>query len=308
MSAGLPEELLIYLRFLTAGARRGQYLDLRWRPPDGLMRRRLLPVGALEHIARMIVAHAPHSDLYVGACLRDVDRHGGRRAISGARMVFIECDRADALELLAAFRYPPSLVIESGTVGHVHAYWLLEGSASPEAIEAANRRLASALGGDLGSTEVARILRPPATFNHKASPPRPVRLIAWRPELRYCLADLTAGLPEESPTRKSRSSARARAGASALELALLALPAEDYARALAGAVANQEGKILCPFHAETVPSLQLYPDGGFFCFGCRRGGTIFDFAASLWGLRLRGRGFTETVARLADRFALGSPR
>lgn len=301
MSAA-PWEMLTYLRFLTAGARRGQYIDLRWRPPGRPMRRRLLGVEALEHIACLIVAHAPHSDVYVGACLRDIDRHGGRRAISGARTIYIECDRPDACKALAAFRHPPSLAIESGTPGHVHAYWRLGESVSPDAIEAANRQLAGALGGDLSSTGVARILRPPATLNHKTRPPRPVRLIARRPALSYSLARLTAGLPAESTTRPRRPSAPVRGGASELERALLAIPAEDYARALAGAVPSHEGKILCPFHAEAVPSLQLYPGGTFYCFGCRRGGTIFDFAAHLWALVPRGLGFAEIVARLAERF------
>ena len=84
---------------------------------------------------------------------------------------------------------------------------------------------------------------------------------------------------------------RGRAGAHPLDRELLAIPAAEYVRVLAGRSPNREGKVCCPFHADSHPSLQLYPDGGFYCFGsgCRRGGTIFDFAAHLWGIHAAGR-------------------
>jgi hypothetical protein len=303
MSPRLSSDLLSYLRFICAGARPGQYLDVRWGRPGQPMRRRLLLVAAeLDYVAALIVAHAPHSDVFVGACLRDGARHGGRRAIGGALTVYVECDRPDALKTIEAFAHPPSIAIASGTPGHVHAYWRLVEVASPDEIEAANRRLAAALGGDLRCTEAARVLRPPGTLNHKRQPPVPVELLASRPRLSYALDQLTAGLPSEPVTRIRRSTdAVPRCGASELERALLAIPTGDYVQALTGAVASPEGKVLCPFHAETVPSLKLYPDGTFYCFGCRRGGSIFDFAAHLWGLVPRGRGFAELVTLLGER-------
>lgn len=158
-------------------------------------------------------------------------------------------------------------------------------------------------GGDLGSTDLARVLRPPSTLNHKRRPPRPVQLLACRPEISYSLAELTAGLPAEPEARLRRSPGTVRSQATELELALLAIPAEDYVLILVGLTPNREGKVLCPFHSETVPSFKLYSDGSFFCFGCRRGGTIFDFAAHLWGLVPRGRGFAEIVTLLAECFA-----
>jgi hypothetical protein len=96
----------------------------------------------------------------------------------------------------------------------------------------------------------------------------------------------------------------------ALDRELLAVPAADYGRVLANLEPNRAGKVLCPFHQETDPSLQLYADGTFYCFGsrCRKGGTIFDFAAALWltgqsaHVPLRGRRFIEVRDRLADIF------
>lgn len=37
-------------------------------------------------------------------------------------------------------------------------------------------------------------------------------------------------------------------------------------------------KILCPFHDERTPSLEVYSDG-FFCFGCGKGGTLAELEA-----------------------------
>jgi len=52
-------------------------------------------------------------------------------------------------------------------------------------------------------------------------------------------------------------------------------------------------------HDDHTPSLQLY-DHGWYCFGaCRTGGSIYDFAALLYGLDTRGRQFRELRQRLA---------
>ncbi len=39
---------------------------------------------------------------------------------------------------------------------------------------------------------------------------------------------------------------------------------------------------------------------GWFCFGCRRGGSIYDFAALLWGAEPRGPDFVGLRDRLSD--------
>lgn len=40
-------------------------------------------------------------------------------------------------------------------------------------------------------------------------------------------------------------------------------------------------KIRCPFHEEKTPSLQIYPDQHWYCFGCNRGGNAYDFVGYL---------------------------
>ena len=88
-------------------------------------------------------------------------------------------------------------------------------------------------------------------------------------------ADLNVALPvDPDPPTAPRAAPRGRIGRTALDRELLAIAAVEYARVLASREPNREGKILCPFHEDSKPSLQLYPDGGFFCFGssCRARG------------------------------------
>jgi len=51
-------------------------------------------------------------------------------------------------------------------------------------------------------------------------------------------------------------------------------------------------------HDDHNPSLQLY-DHSWYCFACRLGGSIYDFAALLFGLDTRGHQFLALRQRLA---------
>jgi hypothetical protein len=272
------------------------------------MRRWFLPARQLARAASLITRLAATADVYVGVALRDGDTHGGRRAISGSHLLYIECDDPHAADRIAGFAYPPTLEVFSGTPGHLHLYWRLTGRSTSAQVEDGNRRLARRLGGDLASVDIARILRPPGTLNHKHHPPRPVTLTVYRAGASYSLAELTGGLRED-PHAERAAGRQSRLATSRMDRELLAIPAADYVRVLAGLVPDRVGKVRCPFHRDRTPSLQLYEDGGFYCFGCKRGGTIFDFAAHLWGMTPRQRGFIELRSQLAATFALtGDPR
>jgi hypothetical protein len=55
------------------------------------------------------------------------------------------------------------------------------------------------------------------------------------------------------------------------------------------------------FHDDHTPSLQLYEDGTWYCYGaCKAGGSIFDFASRLWQVETKNRDFLKLRARLAD--------
>ena len=57
------------------------------------------------------------------------------------------------------------------------------------------------------------------------------------------------------------------------------------------------GYVLCPLHDERTPSCMVWaePERGWWCFGCGRGGGIYDLAALLdgrsWGAALKGEEF-----------------
>ena len=301
-STGNPSgQLVAYLRLLAGTPLPGQHFDVRSGGRGAPMRRWFVPVDRVVDAARLISRRALTADVYVGVALRDGDTHGGRRAISGSHLLYIECDTPNAADRSGSFAYPPTMEISSGTPGHLHLYWRLTERANNEQVEDANRRLARRLGGDLASVDIARVLRPPGTFNYKDDPPRPVTLTEFRADARYTLAQITAGLPAESPLARVGGRGT-RLALSHVERDLLAIPAAEYTRVLVGLAPDRVGKILCPFHPDRTPSLQLYTDGGFFCFGCRRGGSIFDFAANLWGITPRERGFIELRSRLAAVF------
>jgi hypothetical protein len=305
-SAQTADELRVYLEMLAGEARAGQFFNLRWVTPVGRMRQQFRSARQIESTARRIASLAERTDVFIGVALRD-DRRGGKDAISGSHLLYLDCDDERARAEIAAFAHRPTMEVASGSADHLHPYWRLDQRASALQIESANRRLALALGADPACVDIARILRPPTTRNFKADPARAVSLLAYRPQARYSLADLLAGLPRDpcAPVR-ARASPSRREPRTELEAQLLAIPGPEYVRVLTGRTPNRAGKVLCPLHEETDPSLHLYADGTFYCFGkkCGRGGTIIDFAAALWGLGTRGRDFIEVCDRLAAIFGL----
>lgn len=82
---------------------------------------------------------------------------------------------------------------------------------------------------------------------------------------------------------------------------LLAVAPRVYVERLTGATVGRDGKVRCPFHEDRRPSLHVYedPQRGWYCFGCGRGGSIYDFAALLLGRGTRGEDFLELRRELA---------
>jgi len=61
---------------------------------------------------------------------------------------------------------------------------------------------------------------------------------------------------------------------------------------------------LCPFHKEKTPSFQVNPDMGvYYCFGCGKGGDLFNFVQEIEGV-----GFREALEMLADEAGVEIPR
>src|SRR5258706_3133940 len=61
---------------------------------------------------------------------------------------------------------------------------------------------------------------------------------------------------------------------------------------------------LCPFHQEKSPSFTVTPDKGvFYCFGCQKHGTVFDFVMEVEKVPLR-----DAVELLAKKAGVDIPR
>lgn len=285
-----------YLEVLFGRARSSTLIDVRWRVPDG-MGQRFLPASDRAALPRLVARVAPRTDVYLGV-LPHWRRAGDRGAVVGdCRTVWVDLDTDVAARALEPVDPGPALVIASGGPGHLHAYWQLRTAVPPGMIERANRRLAWAIGADLSSVDAARILRPPSTINHLRDG-TPVQLIAAGSQEPCRLSDLVGGLPDPPPTRcghEARREDRRAAGDR-----LLALEPERYVLALTGRRVGRSRKIHCPLHEDWIPSFHVYEDParGWYCFGCRRGGTVYDLAGALWHRPTKGAGFTGLRAEL----------
>lgn len=289
--------------YLTMLGGDGQgWLEVRYRTKRG-MRTLFYPArGRTRQLTRMLGNVSEHSDVYIGCALRAV-RAGDKNAVAGSWVAWAELDSRDALDRLASFTPAPTMLISSGTPGHMHAYWALTERASGEQIEDANKRLAHAVGGDPVCFDSTRILRPPGTRNHKHDPALPVRLEEARADRRYPLAALVDGL-ELPPEPVSPGIGGERTHVHD-ESDLLTIAPEWYVPVLSGvAELGRDRKVCCPIHQDRTPSLHAYPtpEQGWFCFGCRRGGSIFDLASHVWKLDTKGPEFIELKARLRETF------
>jgi hypothetical protein len=84
---------------------------------------------------------------------------------------------------------------------------------------------------------------------------------------------------------------------------LLSIPPPVYFERLTGLRVGRSGKLHCLFHDDRSPSLHVYrePERGWYCFGCQRGGSVYDLGALLLGRGTRGRDFVELRRELEQR-------
>ncbi|MCA1680158.1 MAG: hypothetical protein LC790_15780 [Actinobacteria bacterium] len=146
----------------------------------------------------------------------------------------------------------------------------------------------------------ATILRPPGTANFKHTPA--VAVVAQRIQpWRRVSARRLVGELDDPPARATPRAERRDVGDISDDDGLRQLAPAVYVQALTGLSVRRDGKVSCPFHGEDrSPSLHVYEDpaAGWYCYGCGRGGSIFDLGAQVFGLSTRGREFTQLRTRL----------
>lgn len=293
----MSSELATYMDLIAGAEPAGGFLEVRHRRTDrGGMGQSFFPwPEERAPVTELIRRLGRETDVYLGVAPRR-RRHGGRDSVNQVHVVWVDADSKEAVEALGHFTPAPSLVISSGW--GKHGYWALRWGASPEEAEQANRRLAYALGADMASTDAARILRPPGTFNFKGTEPRPVVLEHLAVEV-FEVGDVVGDLPDPPTPRRDPAPAPRMDS----DDPLLGVAPPVYVEALTRREVGRDGKAQCPFHAggeERTPSLHAYPtaEAGWTCFAGCGGGSIVDFGALLYGIEPRGRGYHEIRRRL----------
>lgn len=61
---------------------------------------------------------------------------------------------------------------------------------------------------------------------------------------------------------------------------------------------HRKVKILCPFHSEGTPSCNLFPTGGYKCYGCGAHGNTLDFVMKLSDSVDEAQQFKEALREL----------
>jgi RepB DNA-primase from phage plasmid len=233
----------------------------------------------------------------------------GKAAVAPGSVVWVDLDgepRGFELGRVAALR--PHLTVHSG--GGIHCYWRLLEEIDPEEIESLNRRLCRLVGGDPACTDRGRMMRLPGTFNARRG--RWCRVLkADRSRQAVDPDQIRRAIPDPEPPRPAPAPrSNGELGGSHDELSLIEPP--SYFRALAGVEVSADGGMIpCPLpdHEDSHASCQVFVEAGrgWWCYGCSRGGRLYDLATLLnggpWGRELRHDAFTR--ARELAAAALG---
>jgi len=164
-------------------------------------------------------------------------------------------------------------------------------------------RRACSRSADPASADGARILRVPATLSHKHDPPTAVEALRLDTHRRLSAADVVGDLDDPPAAARATVAPAEHRG----DDPLLAIPPDVYVPRLLGVEVPRHHKVRCPFHDDRHASLHVYDTAarGWYCFGaCRRGGTIYDLAAPLYGYDARGEDFLRLRGELRRLFGL----
>ena len=233
--------------------------------------------------ARRAIELRDQGDVYYGVGLRTHEA-GGKAAVASLPAIWADIDSGEAIAELVTFALPPTLVINTGTPGHVHAYWFTTEPLEPDVGEGLNRRIAATLGADVQAVHASQVLRLPGTLNHKQEPPAEVTLADFTAKY-YSAAEISAILPDIAvpmpPARDGDGAPRVPKepedhGSTARVLALLdaVSPSGDGWRAR------------CPAHDDEHPSLSIAEgEDGRCLLHCHAGCSVPSIVAAL-GLEL----------------------
>jgi hypothetical protein len=161
----------------------------------GAVKQVFIPVDRPKEAMLRIRRLAFRLDVYIGALPR-VRKRGTAEDVGDGQSLWADLDGAEARKRSSDFGPEPSLRIRTGSPDREHVYWPLREPISPDAVQRCNRRIALALGGDLGACDPARVLRPVASLNHKTDPPKPVVCTRLETSSMFTFDQVVANLPD----------------------------------------------------------------------------------------------------------------
>jgi hypothetical protein len=257
------EELATYCDLLFGAEPKPALIEVRFRLDSGRMGRRFVSIRPARGFPEWVMDLGKRTDVYIGVAPR-IEQRGGRDAVARIHAAWADCDSPESIQALRNFRPNPSIVVRSGH--GQHAYWSLWPPAGADAIERANRRIAHALEADSKATDAARVLRPPATFNYKTDPPRPVRIEHLDYEAVYTLAEV-AGRLSDPPRAQGRDLTKitTRDEDDDLVAALRRIEPTDYVEILTGSSeaqrrpASYTGSALIPWRLAPGAAAKVIP-------------------------------------------------
>jgi CHC2 zinc finger len=140
------------------------------------------------------------------------------------------------------------------------------------------------------SSDLLRSVPPPVYFERLTG-----LRVGRSGKLRCLFHDLSVGEATAGAVMPARSHANASSRDRVSADPLLLVPPPVYFERLTGLRVGRSGKLRCLFHDDRHPSLHVYQEAGrgWYCFGCGRGGSVYDLAALLWGRKTRGGDFVE---------------
>jgi hypothetical protein len=198
-----------------------------------------IPACDTHSIVNFIARHALDGDVYVGVGPRATrpasGKRGGRDEVLALPGVWLDIEITDAghkgtdglapdvdaaLAIVRAMPFDPTLIVHTG--GGIHVYWLfphpIECAIAPvDLVHLAKswETLARSIAVELGYpnavdsvSDIARMLRPPGTLNHKLAEPRPVTVIEAHYDRRYSPEEIEAAIPRDVLDRARRPRAR----------------------------------------------------------------------------------------------------
>ncbi len=144
---------------------------------------------SMNHVAKVSEWTAKHSDwnIFFGAVPRKDTSSGSEKNLIDLPGLWVDCDfkdfpggGLDVLEIIDAFKYPPSFLVHTG--GGLHGYWKFQTPATPSReFKGQLKGLSRHLRGDPAATDLSRILRLPGSFNHKYEVPLPCVVLRGLP-------------------------------------------------------------------------------------------------------------------------------